>query len=59
MHFDIYELNGYLIGEGKGYFSTFIHNHSKYTYVYLIRIKDEAFHKFKEYKSVSEIKKKK
>lgn len=32
---------------GKRYFITFIDDYSKYTYVYLIRTKDEAFPKFK------------
>lgn len=34
-------------------------NHSRYTYVYLIRTKNEASDKFKEYKSVVENQKEK
>ena len=33
------------------YFLTFIDDHSKYCYVYLIKTKDEVFEKFKLYKS--------
>lgn len=35
---------------GKIYFITFIDDLSKFTYVYLLRIKDEAFEKFKIFK---------
>lgn len=41
------------IGE-KIYFITFIDNASEYTYVFLLRIKDEAFEKFKTYKAIVE-----
>lgn len=37
-------------GESK-YFITFIDNYSKYTYVFLLRSKDEVFIVFKEYKT--------
>lgn len=36
---------------GKRYFITFIDDTSKYTYVYLLRTKDEAFEKFENYKT--------
>ncbi|KAL0386542.1 UNVERIFIED_CONTAM: hypothetical protein Slati_4596000, partial [Sesamum latifolium] len=32
------------------YFITFIEDHSRYDYVYLIRYKSEAFGRFKEYR---------
>ena len=39
---------------GKRYFITFINNYSHFTYVYLLRTKDEAFGKFKEFKKMVE-----
>lgn len=54
VHSDICELNGKLTRGGKRYFITFIDDHSRYTYVYLIRTKDEAFNKFKEFKTIVE-----
>ena len=51
VHSDICELNGQLTRGGKRYFITFIDDHSRYTYVYLMKTKDEAFDKFKEYKA--------
>jgi len=54
IHSDIGELNGELTRGGKRYFLTFIDDYSRYTYVYLLRTKDESFQKFKEYKSVVE-----
>ena len=47
VHSNIYEFNGILTRGGKRYFITFIW----YTYVYLLRSKDEAFDAFKHYKS--------
>ena len=47
VHSDICELNGILTRGGNRYFITFIDDCSRYTYVYLMRSKDEAFHKFK------------
>ena len=57
IHTDICEYNGILTRGGKRYFITFIDDcfitfiddYSKYTYVYLLRIKHEAFDKFKIY----------
>lgn len=46
VHSDICELNGLVIREGKIYFITFINDLSRYTYVYLIKIKDETLSKF-------------
>ena len=54
VYFDICELNGILTRGGNRYFITFIDDYSRYTYVYLMRSKDEAFNKFKCYKSVVE-----
>ena len=51
VHSDICELNGVLTRGGKRYFITFIDDFSKYTRVYLLRNKDEAFDMFKRYKS--------
>ena len=51
IHSDICELNGILTRGGKGYFITFIDDFSKYTHVYLLRNKDEAFDMFKRYKT--------
>ena len=50
VHSDICELNGVLTRGGKRYFITFIDDCSRYTYVYLLRNKDEAFDMFKRYK---------
>ena len=36
---------------GFSYFITFIDDHSRYRYVYLIRYKSEAFEKFKDFKA--------
>jgi hypothetical protein len=50
VHSDICELNGILTKGGKRYFITFIDNFSRYTYVYLMRNKDESFDMFQKYK---------
>ena len=47
VHSDICEYNGVLTRGGKRYFITFIDDCSRYTYVYLLRTKDEAFDMFK------------
>ena len=51
VHSDICEYNGVLTRGGKRYFITFIDDCSRFTYVYLLRTKDEAFDVFKRYKS--------
>ena len=51
IHSDICELNGILTRGGNRYFITFIDDHSRYTYVYLIKTKDQAFDMFMCYKS--------
>ena len=51
IHTDICEYNGILTRGGKRYFITFIDDYSRYTYIYLLRTKDEAFDKFKIYKA--------
>ena len=43
IHSDVCELNGILTKGGKYYFITFIDDFSRYTYVYLMRNKDESF----------------
>ena len=51
VHFDICELNGILTRGENRYFIIFIDDHSRYTYVYLMKHKDQAFQMFKIYKS--------
>ena len=53
------ELNGNLTRGGNKYFTTFIDNYSRHTYVYLMKHKDEVFDKFKLYKSIVKNQKKK
>lgn len=43
---DLCSFNGMLTRGGKRYFITFIDNCSRFTYVYLLKHKDEAFHVF-------------
>ena len=59
IHSDICELNGNLTRGGNIYFATFIDDYSRYTYVYLMKNKDEVFDKFKVYKSIVENQKEK
>jgi len=54
VYFDICEINGMLTKGEKRYFITFIDDYSRFTYVHLLRIKDEAFEKFKEFKIMVE-----
>ena len=51
VHSDVCELNGVLTRGGKRYFITFIDDFSRFTYVYLMRNKDESFDMFKYYKN--------
>ena len=48
---DVCELNGVLTRERKRYFIIFIDDFSRFTYVYLMRNKDELFDMFKRYKT--------
>ena len=57
VHSDVCELNGVLIRGGKRYFITFIDDFFRFTYVYLMRNKDESFDMFKRYKTELENKK--
>ena len=50
-------MNGILTRGGNRYFITFIVDYSNYTYVYLMKYKDQAFQIFKYYKSEVENKK--
>jgi hypothetical protein len=50
IHFDVCDLSGKITRGGKRYIINFIDDFSKYTYIYLIRKKDEAFNMFKIYK---------
>ena len=54
IHSDICELNGHLTRGGNRYFITFIDDHSRFTYVYLLRTKDQAFDMFKLFKTLVE-----
>lgn len=54
LHSDICELNGVLTRGGNRYFITFIDDCSRYTHVYLLKHKDEAFDKFKAFKALVE-----
>ncbi|GKB56413.1 retrovirus-related pol polyprotein from transposon TNT 1-94, partial [Tanacetum coccineum] len=47
VHSDICELNGQLTRGGNRYLITFIDDFSRYTYVYLLKSKDQAFEIFK------------
>lgn len=51
IHTDICELNGILTRGGNRYFITFIDDHSRYMYIYLMKHKYEAFDMFKVYKN--------
>ena len=51
VHSDVCELNGVLIRGGKRYFITFIDDFFRFTYVYLMKNKDESFDMFKRYKT--------
>ena len=51
IHSNVCELKGILTRGRKRYFITFIDDFSRYTYVYLMRNKDEAFDMFKKYKT--------
>lgn len=55
VHSNICEMIDTFIRWGKRYFITFIDNASKYTYVFLIRTKDETFKEFKSYKAEVEL----
>ena len=57
VHSNVCELNGVLTRGGKRYFITFIDDFSRFTYVYLMRNKDESFDMFKRYKNEVENKK--
>ncbi|URE44790.1 Retrotransposon protein [Musa troglodytarum] len=48
---DICELNGMIIRGGNRYFITFINDMSRFTYVYLLKHKNDAFNAFKAYKA--------
>ena len=50
VHSDVCELNGVLTRGGERYFIKFIDDFSRFTYVYLMRNKDESFDMFKHYK---------
>ena len=51
IHSDLCEMNGVLTKGGKKYFMTLIDDSTRFCYVYLLNIKDEALHYFKVYKA--------
>jgi len=51
IHRNLVDLKQLTTGGGKNYFVTFIDDYSKYTKVYLIKNKDEAFAMFLSYKT--------
>ena len=51
VHSNVCDLNGVLTKGDKRYFITFIDDFSRFTYVYLMRNKDESFDIFKRYKT--------
>ena len=59
VRFNVYELNGILTKGGNRYFINFIGDDSRFTYIYLIKSKDETFDVFKCYKSKVENQKEK
>lgn len=54
VHSDICELNGILTRGGNRYFITFIDDCSRFTHVYLMKTKEQAFDMFKSYKPLGE-----
>jgi len=54
IHSDLADLKQTMSRGGKNYFVTFIDDFSRYTKVYLIKHKDEAFDMFLTYKAVVE-----
>jgi transposase InsO family protein len=51
IHSDICEMNDVLTEGGQRYFMTMIDDASRYCYVYLLKIKEEALNCFKRYKA--------
>ena len=51
VHSDICEFNGMLTCGGNSYFINFINDCSRFTYIYLLKHKDEAFCIFKVFKA--------
>ena len=51
IHIDLVDLKQTMTRGGKNYFMTFIDDYSRYTKVYLIKHKDEAFDMFLSYKT--------
>jgi transposase InsO family protein len=51
VHSDLCEFNGMLTRGGNRYFITFIDDCSRFTHVYLLKHKDDAFNSFKTYKA--------
>jgi hypothetical protein len=51
VHSDICEMNGVLTEGGKRYFMTLIDDATRFCYVYLLKMKDEALNCFKIYKA--------
>ena len=49
IHFDLCEFEGILARGGNKYIITFIDNFSKYTTIYLLKNKSDAFEKFQDF----------
>ena len=49
IHFDLYEFERILTHGGNRYIITFIDDFSKYTTIYLLKIKSDAFEKFQDF----------
>ena len=51
IHSDVYRPMSVIARGGFSYFITFIDDHLRYGYVYLMQYKSEAFEKFKDFKA--------
>jgi hypothetical protein len=54
IHSDLCEMNRILTKGGKRHFITFIDESTRFSYVYILKSKDEALHYFKTYKAEAE-----
>ena len=54
IHSDIYGLMSMRALSGAEYFVTFIDDHSRKTWIYFLKTKDEVFSQFKEFKALVE-----
>ena len=54
IHSDVCDSNRVLTRGGRRYFVTFIDDHSRYCYTYLLKTKDKVLDRFKVFKAESE-----